>query len=281
MALIPPFFLDCVVAIGRMGNDGNKQWIGTGFLLGRPYLSDQGNGHYHVFLVTNKHVLAEKNSVIVRFNPQEDESARDYEIPLRDQSAKVLWSGHPDAELDIAVIQLNPNILYKHKVRFNYFAADQHMLTMPHMARMGVSEGDYIYVLGFPMGIVAPDRQYTVARSGIIARFRDTIEGQSKDFLVDVSIFPGNSGGPVITKPEMISVDGTQAVDKAALIGMITSYVPYKDVAISQRTQRPRVVFEENSGLAAAVPSDFILQAIDHCLATKATATVYQQGEQI
>lgn len=34
------------------------------------------------------------------------------------------------------------------------------------------------------------------------------------------------------------------------------SYETYKDVAISRQTRRPRIVFEENSGLASVIPVD-------------------------
>jgi hypothetical protein len=39
--------------------------------------------------------------------------------------------------------------------------------------------------------------------------------------------------------------------------------VPYIDVAISTQTRRPRVTFEENSGLTEVHPVDFIEETID------------------
>ena len=58
-------------------------------------------------------------------------------------------------------------------------------------------------------------------------------------------------GGPVVLRPAAISIQDTKATGRAYLIGIIKSYVPYRDVAVSQRTGNPRVIFEENSGLAA------------------------------
>ncbi|NIQ01904.1 MAG: serine protease, partial [Nitrospinaceae bacterium] len=107
-----------------------------------------------------------------------------------------------------------------------------------------------MYVLGFPMGIMAPERQYVIARSGIIARIRDTLEKRGHDFLIDAMVFPGNSGSPVISKPEIISIQGTPSLPKPCLIGIVVSYLTYKDTALSQQTGQPRVIFEENSGLA-------------------------------
>ncbi len=58
---------------------------------------------------------------------------------------------------------------------------------------METTEGDYIYVLGFPMGLVSVDRQHAILRSGAIARIRDLFENKSRDFMIDALVFPGNS----------------------------------------------------------------------------------------
>lgn len=74
MALLPPFFLDCVVAIGIDAADGSKQWVASGFLYGtfQRVLTPEQND-YRVFLATNRHVLKglEGNGVAyLRFNPK-------------------------------------------------------------------------------------------------------------------------------------------------------------------------------------------------------------------
>ena len=58
MALIPPFFLDCVVAVGFPDEDGGKKWSASGFLYGK--LVEEGSAKektYEIFLVTNRHVF--------------------------------------------------------------------------------------------------------------------------------------------------------------------------------------------------------------------------------
>ena len=69
MALVPPFYLDCVVAIGfQMGDE--VQYGATGFLLGnlRDDASIGKEKHYRVYLATNRHVLEGKTSGLLRFN---------------------------------------------------------------------------------------------------------------------------------------------------------------------------------------------------------------------
>jgi hypothetical protein len=84
-----------------------------------------------------------------------------------------------------------------------------------------------------------------------------------KTFLIDAFVFPGNSGGPVVSAVDITAITGTKAQNTAYLIGMVKGYVPYDDVAVSQQTGRPRMVSEENSGLAEVIPVDFINETIE------------------
>jgi S1-C subfamily serine protease len=131
------------------------------------------------------------------------------------------------------------------------------------MNTLEITEGDFAYVLGFPMGITGGRRNTVIVRSGSIARIRDVLVKANHTFLIDAFIFPGNSGGPVILKPETLSIQGTKAQNTAYLIGIVHSYLTYQDVAISSQTKKPKVIFEENSGLAAVHPVDFIDETIN------------------
>jgi hypothetical protein len=88
------------------------------------------------------------------------------------------------------------------------------------------------------------------------------IDGASPSFLLDSFVFPGNSGGPVVLKPEFLSIQGTKAVSQAYFIGVVTSYQTYQEAAVSPQTKRTRVIFEENSGLAEVLPPDYIEETI-------------------
>jgi S1-C subfamily serine protease len=263
-ALIPPFFLDCVVAIGSRKSDSTINWEGTGFLIGK-FVKEGENKQklYRVYLVTNKHVFQNKKAMVVRFNPQSNEPAQDFDTPLINQVGNIIWTGHPNDNVDVAVIPINVNLLKEQKMRYNYFMSDDHILTAAQMSEKGITEGDFIYVLGFPMGIVDPERQYVIARSGSIARIKDVLDKHRIEFIIDAFVFPGNSGGPVVSKPEAFGIEGTKTVGNAYLIGIVKEYITYSDVAVSLQTKKPRIVFEENSGLTAVIPTDYILEAIE------------------
>jgi len=259
LGLIPLFFFDCVVAI--LGKD--REPVASGFLYG-DFLSKEGDTSlYGVYLVTNRHVFEDLKKVWVRFNPQKiDEPARDYDLILLDKNNQPLWIANQNEEIDVAVIPILASKLREHAMQFAYFQSDFHVANIEKMKDLGIMEGDFVYVLGFPMGLTGAKRNTVIARSGTIARIRDTLNKDNQEYLVDAFVFPGNSGGPVVSKPEALAITGTKSQDKSYLIGIIKSYVPYQDVAYSLQTKRPRVVFEENSGLAAVHPIDFVQEII-------------------
>jgi hypothetical protein len=264
MALLPPFYLDSVVAIG-VGDDVTKrQWIGTGFIYGNLIARakpDSGK-RYNLWLVTNKHVLASLHAVYVKLNSAGDPNSKDYRVPLVAKNGKALWVAHPGADTDVAAIWANAGFLAQEKLKFRPILSDLHTCHKAKMRTGILNEGDRVFVLGFPMGLVAAERQYVICRSGIVARIRDYLENRASDYLVDATVFPGNSGGPVVLCPSALSIEGTKAPQTADLIGIVKSYVPYRDVAISSQTRMPRITFEENSGLTAVEPMDAIAETV-------------------
>jgi S1-C subfamily serine protease len=265
MALVPRKFLDCVVAIGTKqktaGADGKLVettfWGATGFLFGHRVKKDNREEGYRIFLVTNRHVVEDEIAIQLRFNPQDGKDAREYPIDLELARQRGVIKVHPD--VDLAIITIDHNQLNNDKIQYSFFRSDTAAQSKQDFINNGFSEGDSVFVLGFPMGHVGKNRNYVIVRQGIIARIGEYLKGESNEILLDCSIFPGNSGGPVITKPESIAIEGTKSFAFASLIGVIASYIPYHDIAISPQTKRTRIVFEENSGLASMIPIQYLL----------------------
>lgn len=267
MGLIPPFYFDCVVAIGSGDSENKPNWIASGFLYGHHTPTTQQPNLYTTFLVTNRHVFEGLKVAYVRFNPTHpDKPARPYPLDLLDENNKPTWSSHPNKKIDVAVISIDYQRLKKEAMQVGYFLSNQHVADIQKLNDLGIIEGDFAYVLGFPMGLVGGTRNMVIARSGTIARIRDTLTKSNNEYLIDAFVFPGNSGGPVISKPEAMAIKGTKSQGASFLIGIVKSYVPYRDIAVSLQTKRPRVIFEENSGLAAVHPIDCVRETIEKYL---------------
>lgn len=264
MALIPPFFIDCVVAIGKRNPDGKVSWIASGFFYGFlvKKVDDVNDREWTVYLVTNKHVLRGQADLVIRVNPGGAESAQDFNMPLFETNGDQLWEGHLHNAVDVAVVPIDWNLLTNKGMKVSFFQGDEHALGVKKMQEVGLVEGDFAYVLGFPMGLGVGKRNTVITRGGVIARIRETQSKATEPFLVDATVFPGNSGGPVVSKPEIVSIDGTTSISSAHLLGVVASYVLYSDVAISQQTGQARVIFQENSGLSSVFTTDCIDQTI-------------------
>src|SRR6266704_1733881 len=264
MALIPPFSIDCVVALGVEAGDGTTSWIASGFLYLNVASRDGDQATGRAYLVTNRHVVIDHSDLVLRFNPQGDELApRDFPLALRREDGSQLWTGHPDPTIDVAVIPVNFDLLQREAMQVDLFMSDAHAAPLEKIRNTGLTEGDGVFVLGFPMGMVGDVRNAVIVRRGAIARIRDVLAGASNRFLVDAFVFPGNSGGPVITRPETGAIAGAPTQDKTYLIGIVTGYVPYREPAVSSQTGQIRVVFEDNTGLAAVHPVDYVNETIE------------------
>lgn len=89
-----------------------------------------------------------------------------------------------------------------------------------------------------------------------------------KTFYIDGAAFPGNSGSPVFVRPEPTGFADSgppvfPAPNSGKFVGVVGEYLPYQEVAISSQTQRPRVVFEEHTGLSRVWSIDLIEEIIN------------------
>lgn len=262
MAIIPAFFMDAVVALGVEISKGQKVWVGTGFLLGRKEKSDPSKST--IYIITNKHVVANQKMLYVRFNNNGTVGVKDLPMELETNGEKH-YSEHKRPHTDIVAIQINPNVIIENQLRLSFFDEDDHALTLEQMMSTGVEEGSLVYALGFPMNLVNDMVRTPICRLGCISRVTDAFMNAKKAdmFLVDAQTFPGNSGGPIVSRPEHMSIQGTPRNDKANLIGILSAYIPYRDTLVSEQTRQAIMIREENSGLTIVHPVDRIKEVVE------------------
>ena len=177
-----------------------------------------------------------------------------------------------DSANDVAVSSLSSTLAEVPGLELKFLEGNKRV-TITGQSEGLVSEGDGVFVLGFPMGMAGEERNAPIVRQGCIARIRDWQNGKSNTVLVDAFVFPGNSGGPVVVKPDAFAIGELKPNTSALLLGMVSSYVPYRDVAVSEQTGNVRVIFEENSGLVNIVPADTIHQTVERLRARLGEST--------
>jgi hypothetical protein len=140
-ALIPPFYIDCVVALGGMQpvlengspvNPARSQWVteGTGFFYG--YLvsndPDPQKRKYEVYLVTAKHVVeghlhSNLGNLVARINPKTSSSkVKEFPIPNQlQEKGDGTWFYHDNPDIDLAIVPINVDFLRQNDIEPGVF----------------------------------------------------------------------------------------------------------------------------------------------------------------
>jgi len=237
-----------IVFIGDFDAEGRPRPFATAFLVQVDEV---------FLLVTAKHVVVDayskqvKDDKLYSFNnclkPGVDVAYQNF-AKFRKRE-KVKWIFHPNDEVDIAMIPF-PITPEEDDVEF----IEDELFVV----EADLQELRDIFFLSFQPGVVFTQRISPIFRSGTISRLN-----HNKTYYIDAASFPGNSGSPVFTKPSPIQMgDKTTAISATGgeFIGIIGSYVPYQDIAISTQTRQPRVIFEENTGLSLVWSTDCIVE---------------------
>ncbi len=274
MAQLHHLFLDKVAAIGVPDpqNSSVTKWIATGFFYAHTIMAAKSHGQIvsRTYLVTARHVLTGKSMVKLRLNPPGAGTAQEVTLDLDGSTSatshRVVY--HPNPDVDVCVVGIDMQNLAALDIKASGFHTSIETLSLAEARNAGVFEGNQVFALGFPLGLAGTNRLRPIVRTGAIASIQESYDGERLDFLADLHVYPGNSGGPLILCPEAFPVGDTPHVKVSSLLGLVKSYVPYQDVAISLQTNRLRQVSEENSGLAAIEPVDRIVEAIEEHLKT-------------
>jgi V8-like Glu-specific endopeptidase len=195
--------------------------VGTGFLI-----SETGpDGQPRTVLVTANHVFRQMPGQIARIgyrvaNADGSWSYSPQPLQIRDAGGHELWTHHPAR--DVAAIEISaPPEFAKSAIPKDYLASDD------TFDRYRVEAGDELMALGFPRGLAANQAGFPILRSGRIASYPLAPAKIFPTFLLDFSVFPGNSGGPVFMhNGTRRPVDATQpAQDVEFIAGLLTQQV--------------------------------------------------------
>lgn len=170
--------------------DGTRT-VGTGFLINAP----TPDGRPRTILVTANHVFAKMPGANARIgyrfsNSDGSWSYSPQTLKIRERGGDELWTKHPAR--DVAAIEIAaPPEFAKAAIPLNWLAKDD------TFSANGVAAGDQMMALGFPRGLAANQAGFPILRSGKVASYPVAPANVFPTFLLDFTVFPGNSGGPV------------------------------------------------------------------------------------
>lgn len=272
MALLNKNHIKSLVAVGSFDLQGKFVCDSTSFQVG--FLvkksDDPTKTLYQIFLVTNRHVFEGRKKVWLRLNA-DDGKTKTFEQDLFSPTGDSLWLAHPDAEVDLALLSVSVAALKENNIQQPFFISEEMFAYIKDFESVGIAPGDETFVVGFPMGIAGEDQNYPCVKAGMVSRFDGEIIKSKKAFIIDSSIFPGNSGGPVILKPTITALSDTKTVNQPYLLGVVRAYIPFIDTLYTHQTKPPTPISttRENSGLSYCVPMDYVKEIYDKWLSDK------------
>lgn len=241
-----------------------KQSVGTGFLIAK----EIEKGKWHVYLITNKHVLPTKgkeNNIMIGASSSSRDTFCWVTIPVVDANGQYKSNVklHPNQNYDVAAIDVTPYCVDK---RIQCTAISTSLLATKDILKdLHITIGDEILLLGYPEAIYDERNLSPVLRQGIIATLPtegfvsrlagipDKIDG----FLIDASVFPGSSGSLVLLKRSIylengigLAVGGSRS--KQWVLGVVSGTLK------STATTPPQMI-----GLGLVFSSDVILATIE------------------
>lgn len=245
-----------VVFIGDLSEDRKTHekkvnLYGTGFLV---RIQDI------YYLITAKHIIMDQNSGALRdsemyvFLNAKKGNMNFRKIQDIKNDFKVDWVFHSNPDVDIAVIPW-PLDLVNDDVR----VVSEELFTKSDR----IFELYDVFFISYQPGIEMTTKISPVFKTGEVSIIND-----DQSFYINAPAFPGNSGSPVFLKPSPMRFDednvpiGGNNLD-GTFIGIVGNYITYQEVAVSVQTRRPRIVFEENTGLSKVWPVEFIQEILN------------------
>jgi len=206
----------------------------------------------HIALITAKHVVYENEGK----GPLLKNIA--YRLNRTDGKSILIPDAHATAQLKAGWFRSEANdVACRLIVRedISDFVTIPYSLFLPTRQ---MESGTPLFIIGFPLGLRSEQYATPIVRRASIGRVDQDM------LIVDGFVYPGNSGGPVIYEPTVKLGRGftTHILQGEWFVGMVLSEISYVEPAISLQTKRPRVTFEQNSGLSNVLPADKILDLL-------------------
>jgi hypothetical protein len=181
--------IQATVQLEQPLGDGSRT-VGTGFLIA----DKDPDGRPRTILITAAHVFDRMPSVSAKigYRVQAKDGAWRYDpqtLKIRDGDHP-LWVKHGTRDVAAIVVEAPPEFA-KAAIPLAWLAQDD------TFGKYALGPGDEMMALGFPRGLSANPAGFPILRSGRVASYPLAPAAAFPTFLMDFSVFPGNSGGPV------------------------------------------------------------------------------------
>lgn len=180
---------------------------GTGFFYDIPHITDP-TLHLPV-IVSNRHVVKNVVETIIVFTLADANSFPSSETyTLRIDNRAFPWIGHPDASVDLSVLPIVPalNHMQRQGKRPFFFSLNSSFIPDDEYLK-SVTQTDEVIMIGYPGGLWDNVNNQPIFRKGILATSPSKNFGGRREFLIDMPVYWGSSGSPVLLFSEGAFLD--------------------------------------------------------------------------
>jgi hypothetical protein len=262
--LIQTVRIECTLTSGKTS-------VGTGFLYAFMAGKFDDNRSWAIrAIVTNKHVI-EKEGIRAKsghfyFNKMDKSGKCLYGEKVRVEFNGEEWMHHPSKEVDLSILPVGNKIKKIEERGERLFLSSNLYEIVPankqEWTRVGPLED--IVTIGYPNGLWDENNNMPISRKGITATYANVNYRGKEEFLVDIPIFPGISGSPVIAYSygnEFYESGGWGVGGKCLFIGIVYARLKYRkgeagaDMYLIPTDDRKADLYELMSDLAVAIKS--------------------------
>jgi S1-C subfamily serine protease len=169
--------------------DTTKQ-AGSGFLVSAP----DPQGQPRTVLVTARHHISGMPRDVARIGLRSAAADGSWSLKWTPVNLRVAatpqWTEHPTADVAVMTVSVPPEIAAA-AIPLSWLA------TSETFGEAGVGPGDEMVTLGYPCGYSSNRYGFPILRAGRIASYPVTPAAAFPTFILDFTVLPGNSGGPV------------------------------------------------------------------------------------
>ncbi len=263
-------YLDTVVTVVCPDGESQQSRLGTGFFCRAT--------HWHnaarqlLFLVTSGHVVgSDPERVEVIFQPRAGDQLLADSLTGRIGPGPSTW--FVDRDNDLAALLLDPERLPEDQIRYRSFDVKTDLLSLRQLRQRQIAEGDEALVVGFAQPTYESGREYPAVRLATIAAVPNRARPEWP-LLAEGTALPGDSGSPVIVKPEWDSRISQHAEAGGKLIGVLDGAGRPATVTRSDDDGTP-IEVEQRPGIVRVVPADALYDLISYAVGNTILAETF------
>ena len=176
----------------------------------------------NVWLITNRHVAFPKttlkNGIVIEtvpdsliFNMRESKNEKIEWVPIQLTKEELInrTKLHVDSQVDVVAIKiddLQTQLVVKNKDRSFIGGAYLTNEDLPSLEQPTIEATSDVVICSYPYAFYDKVNKFPIIKSGIVASSWGADFNGSPHFLVDTKLFPGSSGGLVLSKPTNIAM---------------------------------------------------------------------------